>query len=128
VAKAKTPGNPFYSVLVIVGIVFLLTACSYFMMTLQGREASYGRGLQPGDKMAGNGGSPADNAAFSDFMDRYGFTLLMAELGVLAAVTFAAIGTDEYWMRRARTQGDDGAGTITDSEEPSDEGQATRGG
>jgi len=132
VAKEKAPSNPFYSVLVIVGVLFVLTACSYFVMTLQGREASYGRGLLPGDNTAEAGDAPANRdasvnkAEFTRFMDQYGFTLLMVELGVLAVATFAAIGTDEYWMRQARSADEDHDGTTTDREELNDEGEPSR--
>jgi hypothetical protein len=39
-------------------------------------------------------------------MEQYGFTALMVELGLLAAATIAAIGTDDYWTRRAAAAND----------------------
>ena len=33
------------------------------------------------------------------FMEQHGRTLMIVELVVLAILTFAAIGTDDYWMR-----------------------------
>jgi hypothetical protein len=33
-------------------------------------------------------------------MSRHGETALMTELALLAACTFGAIGTDDYWQRR----------------------------
>ena len=86
------PNNPFYIVLLIVGLVFVITACSYFVMTLQSREASYGRRSEP------------DNAGFVEFIDRNGFAALMIELGILAAATFGAMATDDYWTRLAKEQ------------------------
>jgi hypothetical protein len=124
-AKPQTTSNPFYILLVVVGMVFVLTACSYFVMTLQGREASYGRGPLPRDNTAASRDSP-NSEAFTRFMDQYGFTLLMIELGVLAAATFAAIGTDEYWMRRAQAAGEDGSDTTIAKEELSDESEPSR--
>ena len=35
------------------------------------------------------------------WMDRHGNTALLAELALLGVCTFGAIGTDEYWQRRA---------------------------
>jgi len=35
------------------------------------------------------------------WMSQHGSTALLGELGILAACTFGAIGTDDYWQRRA---------------------------
>lgn len=75
--------NPFYSALVIVGVLFSLTACAYGVMTV--------RGLEP---------SNADEGGLIGFLDQYGLWILMGELAVLGLLTVAAIGTDEYWTRR----------------------------
>ena len=79
-------------VLLIAGVMFVITACSYFVMTIKGRDMSIG--------------GPADAASqrFVEVVDRYGFAALMIELVILAIATFAAIGTDEYWQRRADRQ------------------------
>lgn len=112
------PTNPFYVVLLIAGLVFVITACSYFVMTLQGREASYGRG------------SESQDAAFVEFIDRHGFTLLMIELGILAAATFGAMATDDYWTRLAKEgeNEDDGAKSEdeSDPQEIDDESESSR--
>jgi hypothetical protein len=42
----------------------------------------------------------APEAGLVAFLDAHGVSLLMGELAVLAVVTFAAMGTDEYWTRR----------------------------
>jgi len=81
--------NPFFVALVVVGMLFVVTACCYFVMTLQSSELSLGRE------------GPGANEEFVKLIDRYGFTLMMLELATLAGVTFAAIATDEYWTRRA---------------------------
>jgi len=96
VASEPKPNNPFYAILLVVGVLFVLTACTYFVMTLQDREESLGGNLSP------------SRSRFIAVVDRYGFTALMVELGVLALATFAAIGTDDYWTRRAaRARADD---------------------
>jgi hypothetical protein len=79
----KKPINPFYSALVVVGVVFALTASAYGVMTV--------RGLDP---------HRAGEAGLVGVMERHGLTLLMVELAILAVLTFAAIGTDEFWQRR----------------------------
>ncbi|MBP88626.1 MAG: hypothetical protein CMJ64_18250 [Planctomycetaceae bacterium] len=122
----KKPANPFYGVLLAVGIVFVLTACSYFVMTLQGREASYGRSTLPRDNTAEDSDSRPNNEAFAQFMDQYGFTALMIELGLLAAATFGAIGTDEYWMRQAKDGTDNTDSKTTDTEDMNDESESSR--
>lgn len=85
-AAVKKPFNPFYVLLVIVGIVFTVTACAYGVMavkmsTAQGISASSGSGLM-------------------ELMSKHGLVILLVELVILALATFAAIGTDEYWQKR----------------------------
>ncbi|MDA1053106.1 MAG: hypothetical protein O3C40_21850 [Planctomycetota bacterium] len=91
-ASQRKPTNPFYIVLLIAGVIFLVTACSYFVMTIKGREVSLGRPEDPSSKR------------FVEIVDRYGFAALMIELGILAGATCAAIGTDEYWTRRVELE------------------------
>jgi hypothetical protein len=45
--------------------------------------------------------APSSGADFSHLVDEYGFAALMTELVVLAAMTVAAIATDQYWMSRS---------------------------
>jgi hypothetical protein len=87
-AQTKKPRNPFYAALLAAGVVFAVTACAYGVMTVNL--------LSPAQVMEG-----APTAGLVGFLDRHGTALLMAELGVLAALTFAAMGTDDYWTRRA---------------------------
>jgi hypothetical protein len=74
--------NPFYVLLMIVGTAFALTACGFTVMAVR-----MSRQLPPG---------PGD-----EFFDAYGMWLMLAQLALLAVLTFAAIGTDDYWTRRA---------------------------
>lgn len=87
-ASQSKPTNPFYVVLLIAGVFFVVTACSYLVMTIKGRDASLGAREDPSSKR------------FVEIVERYGFAALMVELGVLAGATFAAIATDEYATRR----------------------------
>jgi len=88
-ASQSKPTNPFYIVLLIAGVMFVVTACSYVVMTINARDVSLGSREDPSSKR------------FVEIVDRYGFAALMIELGVLAGATFGAIATDEYWTRRA---------------------------
>ena len=86
-AKGKQPVNPFYVLLVVVGVVFFVTACAYGMMAF--------RAIQPGGEAAGS------DSGLLAFLNRYGMPLLLGEVALLAVVCFAAMATDQYWTRRA---------------------------
>jgi hypothetical protein len=101
-ASKSKPTNPFYIVLLIAGVIFVVTACSYLVMTIKGRDASLGAQEDPSSKR------------FVEIVDRYGFVALMVELGVLAGATFAAIATDEYWTRRAEREAQQSEGDVGD--------------
>jgi hypothetical protein len=77
------PINPFYVALLPVGAVFAITACAYGMMMV--------RGLDP---------HRVSEAGLVGLMERHGLIILLAELIVLAVLTVAAIGSDEFWTRR----------------------------
>lgn len=81
--------NPFYVLLVVLGIAFALTACAYAVMTL--------KAVQRHDAAEPTAGG----VALLEFLDRHGAELMGGELALLALATFAAIATDRYWMRRA---------------------------
>ncbi len=82
--SVKKPINPFYPPVIVAGVVFALTACMYGVMTV--------RMLNP------QGG---EDTGVLQFMDQHGMTVMIVELVVLGLLTFAAIGTDDYWTRRA---------------------------
>ena len=89
VAKKEKHANPFYVLLIVVGVAFAVTACAYGVMTV--------RGMNP---RSDSETSPA-GAALMDFLDQHGLAVLMAELGLLGVSTVGAIGTDQYWSRRS---------------------------
>lgn len=82
--------NPYYVLLVIVGIAFALTACAYSVMTLRAVHSSE----------AADANTP--RSGLLEFLDRHGAALMGGELALLALATVAAIATDRYWMRRAQ--------------------------
>jgi hypothetical protein len=100
--------NPFYRALLAVGVVFAISACAYGVMTV--------RGLDP---------RLADEQGLMGLMNQHGLTILVVELVLLGLLTVAAIGTDDFWTRRAefREQGAEsrcGAGEAREREAPAD--------
>jgi hypothetical protein len=100
VAKPKEPVNPFYVLLVVVGVVFLVTACAYGVMAY--------RAIAP------RAGAEVGQHPMTHFLDRHGITLLAWELGLLAAATFAAMWLDRYRLLRQRPP----TSSQTDRESP----------
>lgn len=87
-AKQREPFNPFYGLLVVLGVVFLLTACAYYVMAY--------RAIRP-PAAAGAEAAPGDHP-LTRFLDRNGIQLLGWELALLAGATFGAM-----WLDRFRT-------------------------
>lgn len=87
----RKQGNPFYVLLVIAGTVFLVTAFAYGWMLFQETRP------------AEDGATPFAEHPLFVIMQRYGNAALLIELTLLAALTFAAMATDEYWPRRRIT-------------------------
>ena len=75
------PTNPFYAALLVVGVVFAITACAYCVMTV--------RSLDP----------QAEQQGLMRLMNEHGLVIMVVELVALGVLTFAAIGTDDYWTR-----------------------------
>lgn len=96
VDQAKRRINPFYVLLVLAGVAFAVTACAYGVMAVKQLHASQAplTGL-PAVEVAG--AELTSDRRFVAFMDRYGVTLMLAELGLLGFTTVAAIGTDRWW-------------------------------
>ncbi|HET6883143.1 MAG TPA: hypothetical protein VFI31_23440 [Pirellulales bacterium] len=83
----RSAKNPFYVLLVVLGIAFALTACAYTVMTLKAVRSP--------------AAADGEGAGLLSFLDQYGAMLMAGELALLAVATFGAIATDRYWMRRA---------------------------
>jgi hypothetical protein len=99
VAKSKEPVNPFYVLLVLVGTLFLVTACAYGLMAARAthpamREA---REARPAER---DGPQVVRDHALLTFLDRHGAELLTWELVALGIATTAAMGLDRYRWRR----------------------------
>lgn len=75
--------NPFYAALLVLGIVFVITACLYGVMMVQTMQSG---GLPPTGVIA--------------WMEANGTWLLGIETLLLGGLTFGAIGTDGYWTKK----------------------------
>lgn len=85
----STKSNLFYPLVIVAGLLFLLTACAYCVMAARGFSSS-------ADPSAG----ASSGEGLLVWLDEYGFSAMMIELGILAFTTVAAIATDE--LRRKR--------------------------
>lgn len=84
-AKKKPAINPFYVLLVILGVIFVITASAYGVMALWGIK----------------GVDPLEGGGLLKFMHEHGESMMLVELALLAVATFGAMGTDQYWQNRA---------------------------
>jgi len=94
-AKKKDRINPFYVLLVIVGVIFFITACAYGLMAL--------KSFSP----AGAQANSAAGERLLRFMNDWGMSLMIGELVLLGISTFAAMATDSYWSAQSADNGDD---------------------
>jgi hypothetical protein len=92
-AKNRAPRNIFYLALVIVAVLFTLTACLYGVMMLIA--------VRNGDLSTASSSLVVDSQhPLLVFMDKHGFGLMLWELGLLGICTVLAIGLD--WFRQRR--------------------------
>jgi hypothetical protein len=92
--RSEKFANPFYALLLVAGIAFVLTATTYGVMAFRDRD------MRPAVAHA----AASVEHPLMAWMSRYGERALIAELAVLAVCTVAAIGTDDYWQRRTRNR------------------------
>jgi hypothetical protein len=86
----RKSANPFYALLVIAGVAFVVTAAAYCVMAYRQREAVV------------TADATECEHPLIVWMSEHGATALLSELGILAVATFGAIGTDDYWQRRGQ--------------------------
>lgn len=82
--------NPFFLALLVAGSLFAITATAYGVMTIRGARA---------ESVVRQEISPAGTRLLQ-WMDRHGVRLMFGELVALAICTFAAIYSDDFWIRR----------------------------
>jgi hypothetical protein len=87
--STKKYTNPFYILLLLAGIAFGVSSCAYGVMTVTMLDREEGYKVRESKE------------GLIYWMDQYGFQLLMTELVILGVATFSAIGTDDYWRKRA---------------------------
>lgn len=85
----KKSANPFYAVLIVAGLVFVVTAAAYGVMATRESRAALS-------------GEPVAEHALMRWMHDNGNTALLTELTILGVATIAAIATDDYWQRRTQ--------------------------
>lgn len=90
VAKNKRARNPFYFLLVPVGVAFVVTSFAFGMMAYQQSRP----GALPLEGEVG----------VMPLLDRHGLTILGVEVALIAVFSCGAIATDEYWQRREAKQ------------------------
>jgi hypothetical protein len=86
--RSKKSANPFYGLLILAGLTFVVTASAYGVMAVRESRAAVT-------------GKPVAEHALMKWMHEHGNTALLTELAILGVCTFGAIGTDEFWQRRA---------------------------
>jgi hypothetical protein len=113
VAGKSKNRNPFYALLVVVGIAFVVSASAFCFMAYS-------------DVMLVDGG-PASASRLMQFMDQHGMILLGGEVLLLGLFTIGAICSDEYWQRRAAAQEENESINPVASKDNSHEGDAHHG-
>ena len=102
--EEKKSANPFYAALVVLGVLFAVTASAYgVMMLVSIREG--------GMAMTGTA-TLADQHPMMKFMDQYGFHLMLWEIGLLALATVLAITSDTIRERRTEAASKSGDSTA----------------
>ncbi len=81
-AKKKEPINPFYLLVLVVGVAFLITACSYGAMSYRAIAPRVGPAVGPHPLMT--------------FLDRHGMQFMAVELVALGGATFGAMWLDRF--------------------------------
>lgn len=101
-AKPKEPVNPFYVLLVLLGVVFVVTTCAYGTMTWRATQPVAAYAPRPAaDATATASLATTDDHPLMVWLDKHGIELLGGELLLLALATFGAMGLDSLRTRRA---------------------------
>lgn len=103
--RSKKSSNPFYAVLILAGLAFVVTAAAYGVMATRESRAAVS-------------GKPVEEHALMKWMHDHGDAALLGELAILGIAVFAAIGTDDYWQRRAARRKQDESPTPAITRHP----------
>lgn len=104
--KIRPFANPFYTALLAVGLIFLVTVSAYGVLTVKMMSPE-----SAGEIVAAQSG-------IMFLLDQYGVTLLLIELAVLGVLTAAAIGSDDYWQARAEKNAQRSSADVNEPNEP----------
>jgi hypothetical protein len=110
----KKPINPFYPMLVIAGTAFCLTACAYGLMAMRELRPNRPVTVPSSDGQPSAAVASAKPHPLMTYLASNGEKLLLVELGFLALFSFAAMGTDGYWTRRAEAAAARGKSAAAD--------------
>jgi hypothetical protein len=91
VTRRKQPFNPFYALLVIVGVTFTITACAYALMMV--------RATRPDRDYAAEFGLSKEGGLMK-LLDERGMEIMGVEVLLLAVATVGAIGLDQWRGKR----------------------------
>lgn len=102
-AKNKEPVNPFYVMLVLLGVVFVVTTCAYGTMTWRATQPAAVYEPRPSDSATAAAGAATggDRHPLMVLLDKHGIELLGGELLLLTLATFGAMGLDSLRTRQA---------------------------
>ena len=96
--------NPFYALLIPVGVAFVISATAYGVMMVR-------------DTAGSDSGTPQEETGLLGFMDQHGVSILGIEVGLLGVFSLCAIGTDEFWFRRAAAKSKTPSSQLPDSDD-----------
>lgn len=105
-SSEKEPRNPFYLLLLVTGLVFILTALAYAIVPVL-EEKARDQGVAP------------PPSPWRDALRQDGWKWLLAEVAVLVVFGLASMGLDRYRRWQAEMARDPGT-TATETPKPSD--------
>ena len=86
--KRKQPFNPFYVLLIVVGVAFTITACGYALMML--------RATRPVPSDSAEATSTLEETGLMRLLDERGMEIMGVEVLLLTVATVGAIGLDRW--------------------------------
>jgi len=81
--KRKQFTNPFYVLLILAGLAFLVTACTYGVMTYRTLDAV--------------GVAAADEHPLMTWIDEHGMMLMLVQVLLIGVFSVVAMMTDKFW-------------------------------
>jgi hypothetical protein len=106
-AASTEPRNPFYLLLLIVGMVFIATVLAYAVIPVLEEKAKDAGTLPP-------------PSPFRDTLREHGWKLAIAEVALLVVLGLASMGLDRYrrWQKESATLPENSATTDVETLPP----------